>query len=230
MEKSSFDIKKMSRETGVSVFFIKTALGIKSKDKHPQRGTKNTSSVLEGLYVSKKQIELSLLEIEKATTVTEAKRAYRYAPAEIKASALIKWCGLTTTVKEAKEFCVLAPSDSPLITFARRKLVEIFLFEVEKAKTVEEVKRVCEYDPENWEASALAFKKQAQLVSTIEEAKKVYDGIPIDSEAEVIVCTKWAQLVSTIEEARAAHRYINGGSKGEAIILKRIATFYGFSE
>lgn len=160
MDITKINFEKMSEETEISIDAIKKALGILSelstdpKDVAIRERIKNVSTTTEArkLYEEAKEDsreekmaqekwnELSLIEIEKASTLDEAKKAFDNTPdyGEAEMAAWTKQIDLATTTEEIDEIYKRTDTGSKEERMARRKWKELSLVEIEKASTPNE--------------------------------------------------------------------------------------------
>lgn len=105
-------------------------------------------------------IKLSIIEVNKATTVEEAQKAFFSSPDKTIAQTLglERWIGLITTIEGALRAYFALPDISDLLM---DKLNRIGILEVEKADTKEEVKKIYLSIPYGLDAKVLAIKKLA---------------------------------------------------------------------
>lgn len=167
--------------------------------------------------------EFILREVEKISTVEEAREINSYNYHELEAHKLVldKWNKFllpevekASTVEEIKEVYDRSPVPSIENEAAKAALYKWIAL----ASTVEEVKEVYKKSPggdnkirktalDKWDELSLEEVKKA---ITVEEVKKVHDKARIGSEARKAALDKWIALASTVEEVRGAYLNISG--------------------
>lgn len=174
------DLNKISAQTKIPVLFFKQALGVPLEEcsatvleaaediyanAPPDSETENAALI--------KWNELSLKEVEAATTYAQAKNAYERAPGNSDAilAALMKMVELATTTREVRDvsdfdFGLGNSNNSKLQCAKKQKMLEFYLArvvaatqEIEAATTLEEVIKAYWNAPEDSEAQKVALRK-----------------------------------------------------------------------
>ena len=98
------------------------------------------------------------------------------------------------------------------------------------AATIKEAQLAYKQAPNGSESEDLALEKWMELITTIEQAQEAYKSTPIDSWAKRLAFQKWMKLITTIEQAQEAYKSTSLSSEAEGLTIKKIASFYGYTE
>lgn len=102
--------------------------------------------------------------------------------------------------------------------------------ELDKAITLEEVRRVYDYTFGESEVCQQALEKWLQLVTSVAEAEELYNQTLADSEIEVRVLEKWLSLATTLEEVQEVYECASEGTEFMGRVIEKLAPLYGYQK
>lgn len=193
--KNSFDIEKMSQETGISALIIKKSLNIPLDGDCRASTTKEAKEIYDNLpcpcpeetkaVVLRRWNELFLLEAKKAVSDKEIKGVFKCIPPDLedKSFVLGRWNKLSllgikgvNTIGKAEEVYenLPCPCLEKTKVFLLRKWNELFLLDLEKATVTKEVKDLYYHlPPESLGTRKATWEKWIKLSGTSQEIKEV---------------------------------------------------------
>lgn len=228
-------LETLSALTGIKVFQFKRALGQPLGVTCDAKTAKEARCVYyKTKYGSEEQEaalvrwnELSLQEVEQASSINELQIACQHAPCGTESYnlALSRWNELSLQeVEKAWSIHELlnahdnAPSSSEAQTFAVSKMLEL-------CATLDEALRVYE---KTLGDKLPVIRKALELCVTVDEVRWIHDSTPIHGESRAVVLVRWNQLslqevdrAQNINELKKAFGNAPSRSEAEAVAFKR---------